>query len=75
MKKAVEEAGGTVLEYVDTRSPTLPRVWPADNQLAAESMAQAGPFAAINDLYFDFMGQPLPPQASPVTRAEGRFRG
>ncbi|MFN3281432.1 MAG: substrate-binding domain-containing protein [Tabrizicola sp.] len=60
MKKAIEDAGGTVLEYVDTPiAETSTRMGPLTTTLLQKYGASWTHSLAINDLYFDFMGPSL----------------
>lgn len=60
MKKDIEEAGGTVLEYVDTPiAETSTRMGPLTTTLLQKYGASWTHSLAINDLYFDFMGPSL----------------
>lgn len=60
MKEVIEEAGGTVLEYVDTPIAETSQRMP---QLTTSLLQRYGSkwthSLAINDLYFDFMGPSL----------------
>ena len=60
MKKDIEAAGGTVLEYVDTPiAETSTRMGPLTTSLLQKYGAKWTHSLAINDLYFDFMGPAL----------------
>ena len=60
MKKDIEDAGGTVLEYVDTPiAETSTRMGPLTTTLLQKYGASWTHSLAINDLYFDFMGPSL----------------
>ncbi len=60
MKKVIEDAGGTVLEYVDTPiAETSTRMGPLTTTLLQKYGASWTHSLAINDLYFDFMGPSL----------------
>ncbi|MBC7476831.1 MAG: substrate-binding domain-containing protein [Pseudorhodobacter sp.] len=60
MKKDIEDAGGTVLEYVDTPiAETSTRMGPLTTSLLQKYGAKWTTSLAINDLYFDFMGPAL----------------
>ena len=60
MKAAIEAAGGTVLEYVDTPiAETSTRMGPLTTTLLQKHGAAWTHSLAINDLYFDFMGPSL----------------
>jgi ribose transport system substrate-binding protein len=60
MKKDIEEAGGTVLEYVDTPiAETSTRMGPLTTSLLQKYGEKWTHSLAINDLYFDFMGPAL----------------
>ena len=60
MKKDIEDAGGTVLEYVDTPiAETSTRMGPLTTSLLQKYGDQWTHSLAINDLYFDFMGPAL----------------
>jgi ribose transport system substrate-binding protein len=60
MKKDIEDAGGTVLEYVDTPiAETSTRMGPLTTSLLQKYGEKWTHSLAINDLYFDFMGPAL----------------
>ena len=60
MKAAIEAAGGTVLEYVDTPiAETSTRMGPLTTTLLQKYGASWTHALAINDIYFDFMGPSL----------------
>jgi len=60
MKAAIEAAGGTVLEYVDTPiAETSTRMGPLTTTLLQKYGDKWTHSLAINDLYFDFMGPSL----------------
>lgn len=60
MKKDIEDAGGTVLEYVDTPiADTSTRMGPLTTSLLQKYGDKWTHSLAINDLYFDFMGPAL----------------
>lgn len=60
MKKDIEDAGGTVLEYVDTPiAETSTRMGPLTTSLLQKYGDKWTHSLAINDLYFDFMGPAL----------------
>ncbi len=60
MKKDIEAAGGTVLEYIDTPiAETSTRMGPLTTSLLQKYGAKWTHSLAINDLYFDFMGPAL----------------
>lgn len=60
MKAAIEAAGGTVLEYVDTPiAETSTRMGQLTTTLLQKYGASWTHSLAINDLYFDFMGPSL----------------
>ncbi len=60
MKKDIEDAGGKVLEYVDTPiADTSTRMGPLTTTLLQKYGASWTHSLAINDLYFDFMGPAL----------------
>lgn len=60
MKKDIEDAGGKVLEYVDTPiADTSTRMGPLTTSLLQKYGASWTHSLAINDLYFDFMGPAL----------------
>ncbi len=60
MKKDIEDAGGKVLEYVDTPiADTSTRMGPLTTSLLQKYGSSWTHSLAINDLYFDFMGPAL----------------
>ena len=60
MKKDIEDAGGKVLEYVDTPiADTSTRMGPLTTSLLQKYGASWTHSLANNDLYFDFMGPAL----------------